>query len=245
MKTRRLQSTGPASSWRSCSVWRWLVLVVLAVSPCLAQESAQQVLPEAPKPKPQEKLKVNWLYGAYLSKNVPLEPLTGEERFRLYMRKNFTTSSPYIRTAFFALIDQAKNSPSGFGGGMGGYGRRLGSNYGQSVIQSTISSTGNALVGYEPRYDRCQCSGFWARTKHAVIRNFVTYNRTERELRPQIALYIGTFGAGVAASTWKPNDRSAVEEGYHNVISQTYWGVLSNWIGEFAPDIKRKLFRRK
>ncbi len=36
--------------------------------------------------------------------------------------------------------------------------------------------------------------------RHAIVRNFVTYNRTEREHRPQIALYAGAMGAGMVSS---------------------------------------------
>ena len=37
------------------------------------------------------------------------------------------------------------------------------------------------------------------------MRNFVTYNKTEKELRSQFALYGAAFGAGILSSLWKPN----------------------------------------
>ena len=51
------------------------------------------------------------------------------------------------------------------------------------------------MVGWEPRYDRCKCDGFWPRARHAVIRNFVTYDGTEKHLRPQLMPYIGHVAA--------------------------------------------------
>jgi hypothetical protein len=54
--------------------------------------------------------------------------------------------------------------------------------------------------------NRCSCTGFWSRTRHTVIRNFVTYDRSEQHLRPQLSMYAGAFGAGVIAGTWAPDN---------------------------------------
>jgi hypothetical protein len=187
---------------------------------------------------------VNWLYGAYVPKDIPLKPLTGRQRFKLYVAQSFTTPGIYIKSTIFSLGDQAANSPPEWGGGIGGYGRRFGSRYGQSLIQNTSSSVGNALLGYEPRYDRCRCTGFWPRTRHAFMRNFVTYNRTETKLRPQFALYAGALASGAISSLWFPSKPNAWVEGYQAMITQAGWGLATNWVGEFAPDIVRTLKRR-
>jgi hypothetical protein len=71
----------------------------------------------------------------------------------------------------------------------------------------------------------------------------VTYNRTERELRPQLALYGAALGSGMVASTWNPDDRSAWAHGGNSVLVQAAVGTLSNLVGEFAPEITR-LFKR-
>ena len=149
-----------------------------------------------------------------------------------------------VKTAFLASIKQAEDSPYEWGGGFEGYGRRLTSNYGQFSIQNVFSTVGNAALRYEPRYDRCHCVGFGPRTKHALMRNFLTYNHTEKEVRPQFALYGAALGAGTLSSVWKPKGQLWTE-GYHSVLTQAGYGMLSNWIGEFAPEISRKLRKRK
>ena len=196
-------------------------------------------------PPPDSQLKVNWLYGAYVDKDAPLEPLTPKQRFKLFLRQSFTTPGVYVKTALFSIGDQIDNSPPAWGTGFGGYARRAGSRHGQFVIQNSLSALGNGLLGFEPRYNRCQCSGFWSRTGHAVARNFVTYDRTEKALRPQIALYAGAFGAGVIEGTWKPSDRDLLAEGYRGAITQIAFGSFAHWVGEFAPDIKRVLRKDK
>lgn len=201
---------------------------------------AQNTTTHFPPPSDSQ-LKVNWLYGAYIDKDAPLEPLTIHQRFRLYLRQSFTTPGVYVKTAFFSIGDQIDNSPPSWGTGLGGFVRRVGSRQGQFVIQNSLVALGNGLLGFEPRYDRCRCFGFWRRTCHAVVRNFVTYDRSEKALRPQIALYAGAFGAGVIQGTWKPSNRDLLAEGYRSGITQVGFGVVAHWIGEFAPDIKRFL----
>src|SRR5256886_16998668 len=138
---------------------------------------------------------VNWIYGAYIPKNATLSPLSEHQRVTLYLRQTFTTPGIYVKTGLFSIGDQISNSPPEWGGGAGGYARRVGSRYGQFVIQSSFASLGNGLLAYEPRYDRCRCSGLWPRTKHALLRNFVTYDQSEKAMRFQVASY----GAAVAA----------------------------------------------
>jgi hypothetical protein len=195
--------------------------------------------------KSNEQLQVNWLYGAYVPKDVPLQPLSNPQRFQLFLRQSFTTPGAYLKTAFFSLSDQASNSPPEWGDGFGGYAKRTGSRYGQFVTQNALAALGNGLLGYEPRYNRCQCAGFWPRTRHAFVRNFVTYDRTEQHLRPQLGMYAGAFGAGVVAGTWTPANPDLVAEGYQGVVTQVIFGVCANWLGEFAPDVKRMLQKNK
>jgi len=190
----------------------------------------------------QEQLNVNWFYGAYVPKEAQLVSLTGYQREQLFVLQTFTTPGIYIKSAFLSLMDQARGTPYEWGGGFEGYERRAVSIYARSSIQNVFSTTGNAALGYEPRYDRCRCVGLGPRTKHALIRTFMTYNQTETELRPQFALYGAALGAGMLSSVWKPQGRLWTE-GYEGVLTQAGFGLLSNWVGEFAPEIKRKLKR--
>jgi hypothetical protein len=189
-------------------------------------------------------LAVNWIYGAYVPKDGPLLPLTNNQRRTLYFRQTFTSPGIYVKTALFSLGDQMNGSPPEWGGGFAGFGRRVASRQGQFVIQNSISTVGNALLGYEPRYDRCHCSGLWPRTRHALLRNFVTYDRTETAIRPQFASYGAAIAAGAIASAWKPHS-DAWAEGYRSALTQVGFGIVSNWLGEFAPEITRVIRRRK
>jgi len=239
--------------WHRARLDAILVVVGLFVSSCLAQESSQNV--PAPAPTPQapaaksgkqtsdkqgsdKQINVSWVYGAYVPKDVPLRSLNGHERVHLWVRASFTTYGIYFKTALFSINDQINNHPAAWGDGWAGYGKRVASRQGQFVIQNSLGALGDGLLGYEPRYNRCRCDGFWFRSRHAVARNFVTYDRTETKIRLQLPLYAAAFGAGVVAGTWTPN-HDLLTTGGHGALTQAGFGILGNMVGEFWPEIER------
>ena len=146
-----------------------------------------------------------------------------------------------MKRMFAAGIDQARGVPSQWDDGWDGYVERFASREGQFIAANSLAALGNAKLKYEPRYDRCQCSGFWPRTKHAIVRNFITFNETEVERRPQLALYGGAFGGGLISTAWKPHPRNAFAEGGRAMLGQAGYGALLNFFIEFAGEINRKI----
>lgn len=226
-----------------------LVIGLLTATICCAQQGFSQES-STTKDKEKEKtslaeelrvLPVQWLIGPYIPSTRPLQPLTFQQRREVYLRQTFLTAGSYVARMFSAGIDQARGVPSEWGGGMDAYGLRFGSRYGQFVITNTLQSAGNAALGYESRYDLCKCKGFWPRSKHAIARNFYTYNRTEQERRAQIPLYAGAFGAGMISSIWLPGHRSSWKDGAYAALGQAAYGSGINWASEFAIDILRKI----
>ncbi len=186
------------------------------------------------------RLPIEWIIGPYIPVQERLEPLTNAQREQIYIRQTFLTAGSYIARAFSAGIDQARGEPHDWGGGFGGYGKRYAARYGEFVVQNSILSGGNALLGYEPRYDFCRCDGFWPRTLHAISRNFVAYDGSERELRPQVPMYAGAFAAGSLYNTWLPGRHNVWTGGAYNVLSQAGIGSGYNFVSEFALDILHK-----
>jgi hypothetical protein len=197
------------------------------------------------QPRKDGQINVNWLYGSYVPKDVPLEPLNTRRRFELYVRQTYTTWGIYIKTTLFALSDQHHDTYPQWGQSFGGFAKRWGTRQGQFIVQNSVTSLGNGLLGWEPRYDRCHCSGLWPRTRHAIIRNFVTYDRTEKSLRPQLFPYLGAFTGSIVSTTWQPGSPRWQVEGYQAVITQIPLGIGTYWLGEFAPEIVRVLRRSK
>ena len=191
-------------------------------------------------------LPVNWVYGAYIPKDAPIVPLTGKERFKLYLRQTYTTPGIYVKTGLFAIHDQVKETEPEWGDGISGFGKRVGSLQAGNIIQNSLTALGNAAAGFEPRYDRCRCAGAWPRIRHAVVRNFITYGGgDDKAIRPQIMSYAAAFGAGVTVASWEPNYPSVLPKGYQSVVTQAWVGVVVDALAEFAPDIKRMLHKNK
>lgn len=185
--------------------------------------------------------KTEWLVGAYVSRSHQLVTLTREQRRRLYLQQTVLTPGAYLKRMFDATIDQERGVPYQWDDGWAGYTERWASREGQFIASSSLTALGDAKLGYEPRYDQCQCRGFWPRTRHAVVRNFLTYDRSEQGMRPQWALYGGAFGGGMIATAWLPKPRNAFAEGGYAALGQAGWGIMANFFTEFAVDINRKL----
>lgn len=209
---------------------------------CFAQDDTHQT--GAPQVEGSQ-LNVNWLYGSYVPKDVPLVPLDGRMRFKLYVRATYTTWGIYVKTIFFTVHDEAHDTYPEWGDGFDGFMKRLATRQAEFAIQNSTIALGDGLVGWEPRYDRCRCSGFWPRTRHAIVRNFVTYDRTETSLRPQLMPYLGAFAGSVTATSWVPGHVEWQVKGYQAAITQVPVGIGINWVGEFAPEIFGVLRKHK
>jgi hypothetical protein len=181
-----------------------------------------------------------WITGVYVGKNRKLVTMTGQERKEYYLRQTLTTPEAYMKRMFAAGIDQASGSPRQWDDGWGGYAERFASREGQFITANTLAAIGNAKLGYEVRYDKCKCSGAWPRTRHAIMRNFLTYDRSEENLRLQWALYGGAFSGGVVATTWKPGSQSYWKNGVWGMVGQAGYGALLNFFTEFSREINRK-----
>ncbi len=227
----------------------WFIAIVSATTVAsLAQTAA--LLPDAPSSshanQSNQQLPVNWLYGAYIPTEAPLRAMSGADRWHLYLRQNFTTPGPWLKTGLFTISDQYRESPPGWPQDAEGFGKRLGTRYAQFLMQNSFTDVGDAIAEWEPRYDRCRtCDGVGQRLKHVVVRNFVTYGSDEKSLRPQVFLYAGSFGGAALSALWQPYRPSPMVKGYQGIATQAWVGVLCNLLAEFAPDVKRAIHREK
>ena len=89
--------------WKRRSLY--LGLLALAVVCCQAQtiNAPSEQKQTATSPQSGQQLPVNWLYGAYVSTEAPLESLSDADRWKLYVRMSFTTPGIYIKTGFFKI----------------------------------------------------------------------------------------------------------------------------------------------
>lgn len=169
------------------------------------------------------------------------QPLTSRERWNLYAKKTYGPEA-WARDAFVSGLRQLKNEPPEWGQGAAGYGHRFGAGFARHVVRASIEYGGGALLGEDPRYERCQCRGAFPRAGHAVKSTFLARNR-EGERVLAAARLTGIYGSQVIALAWYPKRYTVVGDGLR-------WGTLSlgfnagfNVLREFWPDLRRSLRR--
>src|ERR1700722_7256022 len=93
---------------------------------------------------------------------------TEKEKLRNYA---FDTVGPYpfIGAAFAGGGQQAYGTPPEWGGGIGGYGKRVASNFGVNLVTQTTRYGLSELFHEDTLYYRCDCTGFGHRLGHALI----------------------------------------------------------------------------
>lgn len=169
--------------------------------------------------------------------------LTFDERMKNYER-SFTKPENLIGPLLGAGIGQLRNTPSEWGQGMSGFGQRLGSGYGRSVISRTIA-LGVASVDHEDsRFEPSTERGIWRRTGHAIVGTFVSRTPSGGRM-PAYSRFAGTYGAAFIANAWEPPSQNSVSHalgrGSTALLSSVGWHVLE----EFWPDIRRAILHKQ
>lgn len=190
----------------------------------------QQSVPAASAPAaPAAKGHVRW----FLDPGEPRTPLTGAERRELWFKTTIAHPQHIPGAMFSATID-----PRGdWGPGAEGFGKRVLSRYSREIVQFSVEQGAAAAMGYEPRYLRCECVGYWNRVKHAVAYNFITLDRNQRKVfnAPRLA---GATVSGLAYVSWTPGF-DLDSHGAPIVAQQFAMPITGNLLREFLPDVGR------
>jgi hypothetical protein len=170
-------------------------------------------------------------------------PLTGKQRWDLYLHDAFWSPGVFFKAAGPALGAQLNNEPPEWGQGMEGYSKRFANRFGRNALQETYESAGAALLQHEVRYIRSRRSGFLPRAAHALTANFVTYDRRGRRA-PHFSRVGGAFAAEFTGNLWMPAGYRDTSKAMRGVGIQLGVGSAFNLLREFAPELKR-VFARK
>jgi len=216
-----------------------------AQQPPAQQTGGQQAAAPAPATTDDQKkrLAVNPITGLTVSPASNFTPLTADERWKLYWKQNFFSVGAFFRPVFFALVlDQTTNSPSEWGGGFGGFGRRIASRTASNIVQGTIRAPLAAVLHEDVRYISDQRGGK-RRVLHAIEYSFLTYNNQGRPTL-NIAKLVGYYASTAISTVWRPGHHSLAEYTFSNGSEQVGLSLPVNILQEFWPDISRMLTRR-
>ncbi len=236
MGTLRLlnRSLVHGSSPASCSVALCILCLIL---PAFAQgQDSVASLPTAPSPTASlgtPQTNAPSATAPVGTSNSVDHSLTFGERVHVY-RRSVLNPETIVGPAVSAGINQARNSPSGWGQGAEAYGDRFGSAFGRNVISKTITFGFAAIDGEDPRYFRSEDRSIWGRTRHAIVSTFVSPTASGHHL-PAFSHVAGSYGAAFISNAWYPDHQAnAADAARRGSVS---FGVTIglNLLREFVP----------
>ena len=168
------------------------------------------------------------------------QPWTGKLKYHAE-----STYSPMalVGLAAYAGVLQTLDTPTEWGQGGAGYGKRFASIVAWSGIHSTLAFGLDSVLHQDPRYYRSGVGG-WRRAGHALRGTILT--RTDSGGETLSTWRLGSaYGAAFLSNQWYPDRVNTVRLGMLQGSMTLGFDFIANLGHEFGPDIKRKLFRRK
>jgi hypothetical protein len=201
-------------------------------------------------------MKVSWfscalLYPAlalaqyqYSPSAMPNEPsLSAADKLDFHFVKVFSPLS-LLEDTGESVLDQYNNFPKEWGQGWHGLWRRTASNVGYDTMRNTFLFTADSIAGQDPRYFRSGEGAFLSRTSHALGQTFVGHTDSKKAVLPWVRL-AATFGAAFMTNAWYPGRLAHARDALVRGASTLGSDAGNNFIYEFWPDVKKKLFHRK
>jgi len=160
-------------------------------------------------------------------------PMTSSERWRYYILSAFGPGA-IARAAAVGGISQWKDNPKEWGGGGEAYGERFGTAFAEHIIRKTLEAGSSAALHRDTRYFRSTDSGFFKRTKHAVVSAFLVRNEAGAEQFAYTRIGAAA-GASFISRIWQPRSEDTSGDAAVNfgITMAAYAGW--NVVKEFAP----------
>ena len=136
----------------------------------------------------------------------------------------------------YAGIDQATNSPSEWGHGWNGYGKRLASNLGEFYIQEGVTEGLAALMNRPLDYGHCSCHDTGGRVAWAV-EGAVLDELPDGHRAFAVPRIVGAYAGAIAQASWRPDTGDRWRVGLTNGTTSLAIGALINLYHEFHHDV--------
>ena len=206
--------------------------------------SAQNQPANSSASKKDNQINVNWFYGSYVPKEVPLESLSADRRFKLYIRQTYTTWGIYIKTTLFTIHDQVHNTYPEWGevsrDSLSGWEHgRPNSPFKTRLLRWAM----DCLAG--SRVTTVAVATGSGRAHDTPWSETLSPTTVRKKPAPSAISICRPFAGSVTATAWEPGNPRWEVKGYQAAITQVFVGMGINWIGEFAPEIGRVFHKPK
>ena len=169
----------------------------------------------------------------------PTEPLNWQGKLKYHAEGAY---SPMAIAGFaaYAGVLQTLDTPTEWGKGGAGYGKRFASTAAWSGIHSTLAFGLDTALHQDPRYYRSGAGG-WRRVGHALRETLLT--RTDSGGETLSTWRLGSaYGAAFLSNQWYPDRLNTVRLGMLQGSMTLGFDFAANLGAEFWPDVKRKVF---
>ena len=169
---------------------------------------------------------------------VTYKPLSGHERWDRWVDEDGRSASIHVESLGTAFYNQTFDVPAAWTRSGGGLARRLGSAYGDNLIQNTMHESFAAAEGTDPRYFPCACKGLFRRGGHVFKMSFFTYNRSGH-LTLDLPQITSIYGSSMIQATWYPSHYTALVQGVQAGHIEAGFIGTEHLVQEFAPELER------
>ena len=167
-------------------------------------------------------------------------PYTPREKFGLFVRDVYDPFN-FMAEGFNALWAQSQGEPHAYGGGIGGYGRRLGAIVGTDIVgEFTGTFLFPSILHTDPRYFRMARGSFTRRFFYAITRQLIAKSDSGDDTWNASRLLSGLATTTVSGSYYPHRDRSFPGILQHTMINMGF-DALDDSFREFWPDVAHSL----
>ena len=171
--------------------------------------------------------------------------MSAGEKFKAVTRSSFDPAQ-FAWYGLLSGISQAENSEPGYGQGAQGYAKRYGAAFGDGVIEGyMVGAAMPSLFRQDPRYFQSGKGGFWRRTGYAVSRIIITRGDSGNNQFNVSEILGSGLGAGISTYSYHPHADKTLSNTANVWGTQMSYDVLSFFVKEFWPDIRRKIHKNK
>ncbi len=158
--------------------------------------------------------------------------------------KRLVSTQALFETFPGAGFDEARNFPKQWGRGIDGFGKRVGSQYGQFAVGEAIEFGISAFHREDPRYFRMPDASIGKRIRHSLISGVWVRSADGTHNTVAVARLANVYGSWAIATSWNPPEQRS----FTKIMTYGSLGLgiktSTNLFREFWPDIKTRVFHR-
>ena len=123
-------------------------------------------------------------------------PTESKHPYRQHWKHSVAGKSAVGRITAGAAINHLRKKPAKYGGGVAGFGKRVGAGLATNAVSKTVEHAVAAKLHEDLHYHRSTKRGFAPRMRHALTSTVVTHNTRTGKRRPATGRIAGHAAAG-------------------------------------------------